>query len=109
MSKNEQLEAESTNRTEEKANRRAHSVVQAPKEPTRIYLGPNLPGGRLTNATTFRGGIPDYLTDLLEGLPEVETLIVPVAEMASVQSRIRTPGTPEYQAYQSLQKSGKGQ
>jgi hypothetical protein len=79
------------------------------KGPSRIYLGPNLPNGRLAHATVFRDGIPAHLNDLLESYPEVGTLIIPVSEMAATQSRIGRSGTPEYQAYQTLLESRKGQ
>lgn len=73
-------------------------------EPTAqlIYLGPNLPGGRLLQSTVFRGGIPAYLLPLMEERPEVRTLTVPLSEMSDVQARIVRTGTAEYIAYQAL-------
>ncbi|QWU15679.1 hypothetical protein SAMN04487895_12724 [Paenibacillus sophorae] len=81
-------------------------AVEPAKEPTRIYLGPNLPGGRLMQSTVFRGGIPAYLADTLAAQPEINDLIVPVDEMSGVQARIVQKGTAEHAAYQTL--LGKG-
>lgn len=71
-----------------------------------IYLGPNLPGGRLLQSTVFRGGIPAYLLPLMEEQNEVRTLVVPLNEMSDVQARILKTGTAEYIAYQTLLKRG---
>ncbi|MEK5181355.1 hypothetical protein [Paenibacillus sp. FSL R5-0928] len=80
------------------------SVKVEKQSPTCIYLGPNLPGGRLLQSTVFRGGIPEYLKPLLEELPDVEELIVPVDIMSEVQERIGKTGTAEYVAYQTILK-----
>ncbi|TGV00498.1 hypothetical protein EN829_057705, partial [Mesorhizobium sp. M00.F.Ca.ET.186.01.1.1] len=41
------------------------------EQPTKqlIYVGPNLPGGRLMQYTVFRSGVPEYLTDLPDKQP----------------------------------------
>lgn len=70
----------------------------------RIYLGPNLPGGRLLQSTVFQGDVPKYLLPLLDGSPDVAALIVPVSDMSVIQGRIIKAGTPEYAAYQRLLK-----
>lgn len=75
-------------------------------EPASIYLGPNLPGGRLLQSTVFRAGIPAYLQPLFIEKPDVAELTVPVEGMAAVQERIIQAGTAEYAAYQRL--LGKG-
>ncbi|WP_238649760.1 hypothetical protein [Paenibacillus piscarius] len=78
-------------------------AAETPKGPS-IYLGPNLPGGRLLQSTVFRGGIPAYLQPILVEQLDVTALIVPVDEMVEAQARITKTGTPEYLAYQSLLK-----
>jgi hypothetical protein len=67
-----------------------------------IYIGPNLPGGRLSKNTVFRGGLPVYLNDLLEQQPSIKDLIVPVSETAAAQEKTQMSGTPEFIAYQNL-------
>ncbi|OKP97782.1 hypothetical protein [Paenibacillus sp. P46E] len=71
-----------------------------------IYVGPNLPGGRLLQSTVFRGGIPVYLQPLLKEQPYVSALIVPVDEMSGVQEKIVQTGTAEFVAYQAILKGG---
>jgi hypothetical protein len=73
---------------------------------SRIYMGPNLRAGRLLQSTVFRGGIPAYLQPLLDELPDVASLIVPVDEMSGVQAKIVQVGTPEYGAYNAIMKGG---
>ncbi|NQX49451.1 hypothetical protein HQN87_29465 [Paenibacillus tritici] len=80
--------------------------LQNEQEPARIYLGPNLRGGRLLQSTVFRSGIPAYLLPLLEEQPDVAELIIPVEQMTAVQERIVQAGTAEYAVYQRL--LGKG-
>ncbi|NOU83231.1 hypothetical protein GC101_30695 [Paenibacillus sp. LMG 31459] len=80
--------------------------LQNEQEPPRIYLGPNLRGGRLLQSTVFREGIPTYLLPLLEEQPDVAELIIPLEEMTAVQERIVHVGTAEYAVYQRL--LGKG-
>lgn len=81
-------------------------TVKENLDSVKIYLGPNLPGGRLLQSTVFRSGIPAYLQPLIAEQPDVEELIVPVNGMNAVQERIVQSGTAEYAAYQRL--LGKG-
>ncbi|OBZ08926.1 hypothetical protein A8L34_22505 [Bacillus sp. FJAT-27264] len=74
------------------------------KDNSQIYLGPNLPGGRLLQSTVFREGIPAYLEPLLTERPEVKDLIIPLDEMIGAQQRILQTGTLEHVAYQALMK-----
>jgi hypothetical protein len=67
-----------------------------------IYIGPNLPRGRLTQFTVFKGGTPDYLSDLLEQHPQIKDLIVPVASTNDAQSKSQQSGTAEFESYQTL-------
>ncbi|MBB6670502.1 hypothetical protein [Cohnella nanjingensis] len=71
-----------------------------------IYLGPNIPGGRLLQSTVFRNAIPAYLQPLIQEQPDIGALIVPVSDMADVQNRIVQTGTAEYVAYQNLLQGG---
>ncbi|MFC3802807.1 hypothetical protein [Cohnella sp. GCM10012308] len=71
-----------------------------------IYLGPNIPGGRLLQSTVFRTEVPAYLQPLIAERPAVSDLIVPVSDMAAVQARIVKTGTAEYVAYQTLLQGG---
>lgn len=68
-----------------------------------IYLGPNLPGGRLMRSTVFRNEIPAYLEKLIDEQPAIAELIVPVKEMAALQANIAMKGSAPHTAYQNLQ------
>jgi hypothetical protein len=74
------------------------------RQPSRIYLGPNLSNGRLAHATVFRSGIPAHLQALREKHPDIDTLIVPIEDIGPTQTRITRSGTPENQAYQALER-----
>jgi len=78
------------------------SAPVKPKVPTQIYLGPNLPSGRLQQSAVFRGGIPIHLESLLKERPEIKDLIVPISSMIETQRRIEAKGTAENVAYQLL-------
>lgn len=67
-----------------------------------IYVGPNLPGGRLTQYTVFRGSVPAYLVDLIEKHAEITDLIVPVKSLVDAQSKSKQVGTIENIAYDAL-------
>ncbi|MEC0171165.1 hypothetical protein [Paenibacillus graminis] len=82
------------------------SPAENPLMGPRIYVGPNLPGGRLLQSTVFRGGVPAYLQPLLDEQPDIAALIVPVDELSEVQAKIVQTGTPEYVAYQAILKGG---
>jgi hypothetical protein len=81
--------------------KRKRNVETIAKEPARIYLGPNLPGG-MTKSAIYRGEVPVHVTALISKYPDVDTLLVPVGDAAAVQERISQPGTIEYQAYHML-------
>ncbi|MGG4447631.1 hypothetical protein [Brevibacillus porteri] len=78
-----------------------------PQQDQLIYVGPNIPGGRLMQYTVFRGGVPEYLNDLFEKQPAIQQLIVPVKELVAFQSQVGTPGTLEHTLYQQVKDGGK--
>jgi len=69
-----------------------------------IYCGPNLPGGKLTKYRVFKGGIPEYLNELIDKCPEIKMLFVPVAELTRANRAVDTKGTPEQIAYEKVMK-----
>lgn len=69
-----------------------------------IYVGPNLPGGKLSAYTVFRGGIPAHVSALADKMPDIHLLIVPIEQFAEAQQKARTQGTLEYRAAQNLTK-----
>lgn len=69
---------------------------------TTIYIGPTLARGKLTQYTTFRGALPKRISDMISANPKLARLIVPIAKLAEAQARVKTQGTPEYSAVQSI-------
>ncbi|WP_310830385.1 hypothetical protein [Paenibacillus pedocola] len=102
----EQVEPEMTDDLNGNVLNDVTEVDEPAVEKASIYLGPNLPGGRLLQSTVFRTGIPTYLQPIFTEKPDVAELTVPVEGMAEVQERIVQAGTAEYAAYQRL--LGKG-
>lgn len=78
--------------------RQEKAQPKAEKPEATIYIGPNLPGGRLTSFRVFREGLPSYLGDLLQERPELKRLIVPLSSFQEARKRVATPGTIEHAA-----------
>lgn len=87
----------------EPKNKPANKVEQK-LSGSQIYIGPNLPGGKLAAFTVFRYEIPAHIEALIQALPDLRRLIVPVASMSKSQVRSQTQGTAEYRAVQNLLK-----
>ncbi|MEC0237751.1 hypothetical protein P4H71_25885 [Paenibacillus kribbensis] len=87
-------------------------VAQAAKlvsEPEQlIYIGPNLPGGRLAKSLIVRGGFPAYLEDVAEKVPEIRQLFVPVSELAASKVALAMPGSALQIAYAAVIAAVKG-
>ena len=67
-----------------------------------MYLGPNIPGGRLFGGSIIRGGLPKdlpHLQDVLEKLPELEGLFVEVAKVPSFKVEVATQGTEAHRLF----------
>jgi hypothetical protein len=60
-----------------------------------IYCGPNIPKGNLMSMAVFRGGIPGNIERLIEKIPEIGGLIVPVSQLAGVKKKIAVQGSEE--------------
>ena len=58
-----------------------------------IYIGPNLPNGRLAHATVFSGGYPAHVLALMENAPWLTHLMVPVAQYTEKMKEAAQKGT----------------
>lgn len=65
-----------------------------------IYVGPTIP--KLTKHSTFRAGFPRNVQNLLEEIPELRILFVPVKEFPKVRLHTETVGTLLHGAYQAV-------
>ncbi|MGW8956618.1 hypothetical protein [Paenibacillus sp. NPDC055715] len=108
-------EQEKQEATESKTRRTitaTEKVAQAAKDATEpeqlIYIGPNLPGGRLAKSLIVRDGFPAYLADVAEKAPEIRQLFVPVAELATSKAALSVPGSALQIAYAAVIAAVKG-
>lgn len=68
-----------------------------------IYVGPNIPGGILQRFQVFKGGLPPHAKGLIEQVPEVKDLFVPVTELEDARRKIEEPGTNEARLFYAVQ------
>ena len=71
-----------------------------------MYLGPNIPGGRLFDGNLFKCDACDdikHLEDLFEKLPEVKRLIVEVKQVPDFKKQLLEQGTRASGLYQQAQ------
>ncbi|KJD45984.1 hypothetical protein [Paenibacillus terrae] len=67
-----------------------------------IYIGPNLPGGRLAKYFISLGGFPAYLSDISDKVPAITELFVPVADLSAARVAMDQPGTTQNIAYAAV-------
>jgi hypothetical protein len=60
-----------------------------------IYCGPNIPKGNLLSMAVFRGGMPGNIQRMIEKIPEIGGLIVPVSRLADTRKKIAAHGSEE--------------
>lgn len=70
-------------------------MAKKAKETNRvIYIGPNLPKGKLTTFTVFSDGLPTHLTDVFSKYPEITHLFIKTSELTEKIKQRDTKGTP---------------
>lgn len=67
-----------------------------------IYAGPTIGKGKLRGHTVFSEGVPPYLSKLIESLPDIKALIVPVDQLAATRQRIAQNGSYENIIFEKL-------
>lgn len=75
---------------------RAENGNNGAEKETFIYIGPDVRGGALkTNAalTGTREEVRGYLKGILEAVPQVERLLVPVSRLAESKGKVKEKGT----------------
>ena len=68
-----------------------------------MYLGPNIPGGRLFNGALFRYEIPEHLNGLFEKVGEIKELFVEVKEVPQAKRDVATAGTEFNRLFRTVQ------
>jgi hypothetical protein len=72
-----------------------------------VYCGPSLPGSKMISMAVYRGGLPPHVTALMEKIPEIGRLIVPVDKLNDTRTKAATPGTEENRLHQMILESGR--
>ena len=96
-------------RSRSKEPRAAQATVDRPmaaKKQAYMYLGPNIPGGRLFGGNLFKCDSCDEIThmeDLFENLPSVRKLFVEVKKVPDFKRQLQEQGTRESGLYQQAQ------
>jgi len=100
-----EVETIDTAEADTKGINKAEAEDKAPKSTSKqafMYLGPNIPGGRLFSGSVIRGGSPAdiaHLQDVLEKLPEVKGLFVEVVKVPKFKAEVVTQGTEAHRLY----------
>jgi hypothetical protein len=73
-----------------------------PRDDVKVYIGPTLHRRVLVASSVFRGGLSPHVTGLIEKIPELGQMIVPLDEVVEAKRRIKEPGTTEHGLCQYL-------
>ncbi|MGG4096203.1 hypothetical protein [Paenibacillus lautus] len=102
-----EIQEEVLNPKADKAPRKKKENPESDKSPNAweyetavIYVGPTIP--KLARYTTFRAGFPRPIQKLMERIPELKGLFVPVPEFPKVRLQTETVGTPLHAAHQAV-------
>jgi hypothetical protein len=79
-------------------------AAAASREPV-IYCGPSVPKGKITSGSLYRGGLPNNIGAMIEKIPEIGKLTVPVSRLAETHRKIAVAGTEENRLYQAILQS----
>ena len=91
----EKEKAVNTTPKEEKSENGANKKPEKAEKVTLVYIGPQLPKGKLKTNKIMSGTeeeIKAELEEVLAEYPLVEKMIVPVAQLAEKKDRVKTPG-----------------
>lgn len=82
------------------------AVVERKNPERLIYMGPNLPGGRLLSGQVFKGGYPPHLEQLFKETPEVKQLFFPVDKAMEALKKLKEPGSNEARLFFVVKNKG---
>lgn len=91
----EKAKAESTTAKAEKPENEANKKPEKAEKVTLVYIGPQLPKGKLKTNRIMIGTEEEIKTELEEVLAEyplVEKMLVPIGQLAEKKDRAKTPG-----------------
>ena len=70
-----------------------------------MYLGPNIPGGRLFRGSVIKSALDDlaHLKDVFDKIPEVKDLFVEIKQVPQFKAEVAEQGTEAYRLYQNVE------
>lgn len=71
------------------------TTTNEPGEEISVYIGPTMHRRAMVTASCYRGGLPDHVVKLMEKIPELAWMIVPLKDVAAVKMLIKEQGTQE--------------
>ena len=70
--------------------------------PTVIYAGPTMHRRMMIANSVYKNGLPDSVNRMIEKVPDIEKLIVPVTSYPEVKQEVATAGTAYNRLYNAL-------
>ena len=70
--------------------------------PTVIYAGPTMHRRMMIANSVYKNGLPDSVNRMIEKVPDIEKLIVPVVSYPEVKQEMATAGTEYNRLYNAL-------
>lgn len=80
---------------------------QQPTKPAeaKIYIGPNLPGGKLFQFTTFKNGqLPAHVAQLIEECPALKLLLVTPSQLSTARAKLGDRSSVEATKFTEVRK-----
>lgn len=105
--KNEAVEQQAAAPKQPQQQQQTKKREVAKKPQTLVYAGPNLPGGILSQYTTFRGELPQHVVTLQEKYEGFDKLFVEPSGLRAFEQKAMQAGTSQHRAYQNALKGGK--
>lgn len=79
--------------------KRAYAGIEIP---TVIYAGPTMHRRMMIGNSVYKNGLPDNVNRMIEKVPDIEKLIVPVSSYPEVKQAVATAGTEYNRLYNAL-------
>ena len=68
-----------------------------------MYVGPNIPGGRMFTGSLYRDNLPKHLDDLFNKVPEIKKLCVDVQTLPKIKKEVTEQGTEAHRLYKHIE------
>ena len=95
-------ETEAAETTTQEVPESTPAPAEAKTPATQIYAGPTMHRRVIVAGSVYRNGLPVQVEKLVEKVPEVGRLLVPIEDYLSVRTATQTQGTEEHRIYHAL-------